>query len=139
MTREEAVGQVLDGVDADLGACTAIRDLLERQFQAALRHHGAELAALSEELMPQLEAMEARRLQRVQLVRALGGAGATMDTWFASLDEQRRGGAQARWQRLEDLVRACKEATVRNQSLMAEQHSTMQRVLHGEEQTYAPA
>jgi len=35
-------------------------------------------------------------------------------------------------------VRACKDATLRNGQLLAEQHGIMQRVLHGEEQLYAP-
>jgi len=139
MTREQAVGRVLDDIHADLGACATIRDLLERQFSAALRHRGAELSALSELLMPQLDAMEARRQQRVQLVRALCGEQATMDDLFGGLDERRRKLARANWEHLEQLVADCKQATIRNQYLMAEQHSTMQRVLHGDDQTYAPA
>jgi flagella synthesis protein FlgN len=121
-----------------LGSSSTIRDLLERQFQAALRHRGAELTALAEELMPQLDAMEQRRQQRVQLVRALFGQEATMDQLFGSLPDAQRAGAAAAWEQLEQLVRDCKQATTRNASLMAEQHSVMQRLLHGEDQTYAP-
>lgn len=138
MTRDQALSRLLDGIQDDLGACTTIRDLLEQQFQAALRHRGAELAALAEDLMPQLEGMEARRQQRVQLVRALFGQQAGMDDLFAALPGERRDGAMAAWTQLETLVRDCKSATTRNAGLMAEQHSTMQRLLHGEDQTYAP-
>jgi flagella synthesis protein FlgN len=138
MTRDQALGRLLDGIQADLGSGSTIRDLLERQFQAALRHRGAELTALAEELMPQLDAMEQRRQQRVQLVRALFGQDATMDQLFFGLPDARRAGALASWERLEQLVRDCKQATTRNASLMAEQHSVMQRLLHGEDQTYAP-
>jgi flagella synthesis protein FlgN len=138
MTRDQAVTRLLSGIHADLDACTAIRDLLERQFHAAVRHRSAELATLGEALTPQLDAMEARRLQRVQLVRALFGAQATMDDLFASLAAPQRARTQAEWAQLERLVSECKEATGRNGYLMAEQYSTMQRVLHGDEQTYAP-
>jgi flagellar biosynthesis protein FlgN len=138
MTRDQAVARLLDGIEADLGACGSIRDLLERQFQAAMRHRGAELAALAEELTPQLESMEQRRQQRVQLVRALLGADATMDKLFAKLDDGRGDAARAAWRQLEQLVRDCKDATARNGHLMAEQYSVMQRLLHGEDETYAP-
>jgi flagellar biosynthesis protein FlgN len=138
MTRDQAVERLLDGVQDDMKACAAVRALLERQFQAALRHRGAELTALADELMPQLDAMEARRQQRVQLVRALFGADATMDALFASLAAPQRSAASAAWDQLEQLVRDCKQATTRNGNLMAEQYSVMQRLLHGEDDTYAP-
>jgi len=138
LTRDQAVARLLDGIDADLGACGTIRDLLESQFQAALRHRGAELAALAERLTPELDAMEQRRQQRVQLVRALLGPQATMDDLFGSLPGSLRTRGQTGWDRLEALVRDCKQATVRNGNLMAEQFTIMQRLLHGEDDTYAP-
>lgn len=138
MTRDQAVARLLDGVQDDMTSCTAVRALLERQFQAALRHRGAELAQLAGELTPQLDAMEARRQQRVQMVRALFGVNATMDALFASLGAPQRSAASAAWEQLEQLVRDCKQATTRNGNLMAEQYSVMQRLLHGEDDTYAP-
>jgi flagella synthesis protein FlgN len=138
MTRDQAVTRLLDGVQADLGACGTIRDLLERQFKAALRHRGAELAELAGQLTPELEAMEQRRQQRVQLVRALLGPQATMDDLFGSLPASLRTRGQTDWGKLEALVRDCKQATTRNGNLMAEQFTIMQRLLHGEDDTYAP-
>ena len=138
MTRDQAVARLLDGIQADLGACGAIRDLLEHQFQAALRHRGAELSTLAAQLTPELDAMEQRRLQRVQLVRALLGPQATMDDLFGSLPALLRTRGQAAWEQLEALVRDCKQATARNGNLMAEQFTIMQRLLHGEDDTYAP-
>jgi len=138
ITRDQAVSRLLDGIQDDLQACGAVHELLERQFQAALRHDGAELATLAAELMPQLDAMEARRTQRVQLVRALFGLDATMDQLFASLAAPQRHAAGAAWAQLERLVRDCKAATARNGNLMADQYSVMQRLLHGEDHTYAP-
>jgi flagella synthesis protein FlgN len=35
-------------------------------------------------------------------------------------------------------VRACQQVTTRNSALLADQFTVMQRVLHGEEQVYAP-
>jgi flagella synthesis protein FlgN len=138
LTRDQAVTRLLDGIQDDLQACAVIRDLLERQFQAALRHRGLELGVLAEELMPQLDAMEQRRQQRVQLVRALHGAAAGMDDLMNALPAEKRSGAAADWERLEWLVRDCKQATTRNGNLMADQYTVMQRVLHGEDQLYAP-
>jgi flagella synthesis protein FlgN len=137
LTRDQAVSRLLDGIQADLQACAVIRALLERQFQAALRHSAAELGELAEQLMPQLDAMEQRRQQRVQLVRALHGAAATMDDLLKGLPLAQRGSAGADWAHLEQLVLDCKQATARNGSLMADQYSVMQRVLHGEDQLYA--
>lgn len=138
MTRDQAVARLLDGIQDDMQACGDVHALLERQFQAALRHRAAELSSVAEELMPRLDAMEERRKQRVQLVRALFGPEATMDRLFASLDAPRRDAASAAWAQLERLVRNCKQASTRNGNLMADQYSVMQRLLHGEDDTYAP-
>jgi flagella synthesis protein FlgN len=138
MTRQQAVAALADGVDQDLVAANAIHALLERQFQAALRHQGAELAALAEELTPALDAMDARRKQRVALVRALNGIDATMAGFIAAQPEPGRARLAAAWLQLERLVVACKSATTRNGNLLAEQFTVMQRVLHGGDGTYAP-
>jgi len=138
MTRQQAVQALADGVQLDLEAARAILALLERQFQAALRHKGGELAALAEELTPALDAMDARRRQRVALVRALHGVEGTMTQFIAAQPEPGRARLAAAWTELERLVVACKTATTRNGNLLADQFTTMQRVLHGEDQTYAP-
>jgi flagella synthesis protein FlgN len=138
LTRQQANTLLLEGVNLDVQEAAAIHAKLEQQFEAAVRHRSAELGALAEGLEPLLEAMEARRQQRLQLVRALLGPEATMADYSASLAPQARAGFDAAWNALENLVRACKEATVRNGQLLAEQYSVMQRVLHGEEQIYAP-
>jgi flagella synthesis protein FlgN len=138
MTRPQAVAALADGVGQDLDAARAILALLEQQFQAALRHQGAQLAALAAELTPALDAMEARRQQRVSLVRALAGAEATMAGFITAQAEPLRAQLAAAWSELETLVVKCKAATVRNTDLMADQFMLMQRVLHGEDQVYAP-
>ena len=138
LTRTQANALLLDGVQRDLHEAAAIHALLERQFEAAVRHRSAELTALADDLAPLLEAMEGRRQQRLQLVRALLGAQATMEQYIASLVADARATFEAAWAELETIVRACKEATTRNGQLLAEQYSVMQRVLHGEDAIYAP-
>ncbi len=138
MTRQQANLLLADGVQADVRDSAEVLALLERQFEAALRHRSSELTGLAERLTPLLDAMEARRQQRVALVRALLGEGAGMAGFIASLSEPARGALAAAWSDLESTVQACKAATSRNGGLLAEQYSVMQRVLHGEDDTYAP-
>jgi flagella synthesis protein FlgN len=138
MTRQQAASALAEGVEQDLLAATTIHALLERQFQAALRHQGAELGALAEELTPALDTMDARRKQRVALVRALQGPEGTMAGFIAAQAEPGRAKLAAAWSELERLVVACKSATTRNGNLLAEQFTTMQRVLHNSDGTYAP-
>jgi flagella synthesis protein FlgN len=138
ITREQANARLAEGVHADLAATAEIFNLLDSQFEAAVRHQGPQLAALAAQLEPALEAMEARRVQRVALVRALHGEEASMATMIEALGEPARARMAADWAELEQRVRACKQATARNSALLAEQYSVMQRVLHGEDGTYAP-
>mgnify|MGYP000524715247 FL=1 len=138
MTRDQAVAKLADGIQADLAASNTMLELLERQFDAALRHRSAQLAELAEQLMPALEAMEQRRLQRVALVRALLGPEGDMAQLIASLAAPGRAAFAADWQALEQMVLECKRLNARNSALLTEQFSIMQRVLVGEEDTYAP-
>lgn len=138
LTRQQANLLLADGVQADVRDSAEVLALLERQFEAALRHRSSELTGLAERLTPLLDAMEARRQQRVSLVRALLGERGTMGDYIAGLAEPARGALAAAWSDLESTVQACKAATTRNGSLLAEQYTVMQRVLHGEDDTYAP-
>lgn len=138
MTRDQAVAKLAAGLKDDLAACATLLDLLERQFNAALRRRGAELAELAAQLMPALDAMEQRRLQRVALVRALLGPEGDMARLIAGLPSGAKDALAADWETLERMVAECKRLNVRNGALMTEQYSIMQRVLHGEEHTYAP-
>ncbi|NML63315.1 flagellar protein FlgN [Massilia sp. RP-1-19] len=138
MTRDEAVAKLAAGIQADLAASTSMLELLERQFDAALRHRSADLAELAELLMPALEAMEQRRLQRVSLVRALLGPEGDMAKLIAGLAAPGRAALANDWHALEQMVLECKRLNARNSALLTEQYSIMQRVLHGEEEIYAP-
>mgnify|MGYP000453944823 CR=1 FL=1 len=138
MTRDQAVAKLAAGIQADLAASTTLLELLERQFDAALRHRSAQLGELAEQLMPALEAMEQRRVQRVALVRALLGPDGDMAKLIATMAAPRRAALAADWHALEQMVLECKRLNARNSALLTEQFSIMQRVLHGEEQIYAP-
>lgn len=138
ITRQQAANLLATGVEHDLRDIHAIHALLDKQFEAAVRHRTAELTELAEQLTPLLDTMESRRQQRVKLVRALLGQRATMTDYIASLAPEAQSKLAAGWRELEALVAACKQATLRNGTLLAEQHSIMERVLHGEEHTYAP-
>jgi len=138
LTRQQANALLTNGVQLDLREAGAVHALLEQQFDAAVRHRSAELSTLAEQLEPLLEGMDARRKQRVSLVRALLGPQGTMNDYFATLQPAPRTALESAWGELERIVRDCKNATLRNGSLLAEQYSVMERVLHGEEQIYAP-
>jgi flagellar biosynthesis protein FlgN len=138
MTRDQALQRVQDGVGDDLDACHSLLGLLEQQFAAALHHRSARLTELAGEITPILESMEQRRVQRVALVRSLLGPGASMEQLIATLPAQAREALATGWRRLESLVVACKDKNSRNSALLADQFCIMQRVLHGEDQIYAP-
>lgn len=138
MTRDQAMAKLAAGIEADLAASNTLLELLERQFDAALRHQSAQLAELAGLLMPALEAMEQRRVQRVSLVRALLGPDGDMAKLIASVAAPVRARLAADWHALEQMVLECKRLNARNSALLTEQYSIMQRVLHGEEGIYAP-
>jgi flagella synthesis protein FlgN len=138
MTRDQAVAKLAAGIKADLAECATLLDLLGQQFDAAVRHQGARLAGLAEQLMPSLDAMEQRRVQRVALVRALHGPDADMAQLIAGLAPAARAPLAADWDALTESVLECKRLNTRNSMLLTDQFSVMQRVLHGEDQTYAP-
>ena len=138
ITRQEAVRRVLLGIADDQEGYTALLALLEEQFHASLHHQSARLTALADQVVAAVEQLDARRRQRVSLVTALLGPKAEMAQLFALLQEDARRKAQADWSALEQMVLECKRLNSRNSELLTEQYSIMQRVLHGEEDTYAP-
>ncbi|WP_298412502.1 flagellar export chaperone FlgN [Janthinobacterium sp.] len=138
ITRQEAVRRVLQGMADDSVGYAALQTLLEEQFQATLQHQSTRLTALAEQVIAAVEPLDARRRQRVSLVTALLGPQGDMPQLFALLQEDARSKAEAEWVALEQMVLECKRLNARNSDLLTEQYSIMQRVLHGEEDTYAP-
>jgi flagellar biosynthesis protein FlgN len=138
ITRQEAVRRVLQGMADDSVGYAALQTLLEEQFQATLQHQSTRLTALADRVVAAVEPLDARRRQRVSLVTALLGPQGDMPQLFALLQENARSKAEADWAALEQRVLECKRLNARNSDLLTEQYSIMQRVLHGEEDTYAP-
>jgi flagella synthesis protein FlgN len=139
MSRGRALAELVRGVEQDGQAYGALRDLLEQQFRAALRHDSAALATLADRILALVGEIDGRRQQRESLCAVAAGARARMDDIVPLLPEAARGAFAAAWKGLESQVRECKELNSRNGRLMTEQHAVMQRVLHGEMDTYAPA
>lgn len=138
-TRQDAMRALLHGVAADLQAYPQLHELLEQQFDGAVRHQSERLTALAEAITALVDGMEARRAERVALVQRLLGPHGTMAQAFALLKNPARERMEADWRALEHSVRECKRLGKRNSDLLVEQYTIMQRVLHGEEQIYAPA
>jgi flagella synthesis protein FlgN len=139
LTRQDAMRQLLDGMAQDLVAYQGLKDLLGRQFEAAIRHRTTELGTVAEAISTLVDELQARRQHRVALVQRLVGPAAGMLQAFALLKNAGRERMEADWKTLEQSVIECKRLSKRNSDLMVEQYSIMQRVLHGEEQIYAPA
>jgi len=139
MSRQDAMRLLLQGVAADLLAYPALADLLEQQFQGAVRHQSERLEQLAAAILALVEAIELRRQQRVSLVQQLLGPAGTMAQAFALLKSAARARMETDWSTLERLVLECKRLAKRNSDLLVEQYTIMQRVLHGEERLYEPA
>ncbi|MDO8040543.1 MULTISPECIES: flagellar export chaperone FlgN [unclassified Janthinobacterium] len=138
ITRQEAMRRVLQGMKDDSIGYAALQTVLEEQFQATLHHQSAQLTALADQVIAAVEPLDARRRQRVSLVTALLGPQGDMPQLFALLQDDARATAERDWAALEQMVLECKRLNARNSDLLTEQYSIMQRVLHGEEDTYAP-
>lgn len=130
---------LIDGVAADTVDYAGLQQLLDEQFDAALRHGNARLAELAEQIGTLCDALEVRRQQRVELAERLLGPAARMSAVFPLMKGAARGALEANWQSLQARVIECQRLGKRNSDLLMDQFSLMQRVLHGEEQLYAPA
>ena len=137
--RQEAMKRLLQGVAEDMQAYPQLAVLLEQQFEGAIKHQHARLAELADGISALVDSMQLRREQRVALVQRLLGPTGTMAQAFALLKNAARERMETDWRTLEQMVIECKRLGKRNSDLLVEQYSIMQRVLHGEEQIYAPA
>jgi flagella synthesis protein FlgN len=137
----EALGLMLRDLHADRAGYARLRDLLEAQFQAALRHRVETLGEVAGQITGLAEELDARSRQRATLLGQLlgpshGGRAAAEPSMAALL--QRLPAAVARtlgtaWLALEQQARECKALNQRNCQLITEQHALMQRVLGVEE------
>lgn len=134
-----AIERVMRGVGEDLRDYGTLEELLEQQFETALRHDAAGIEQIGQRIVELVERMERRRAERVELVGLLAGADGRMAAVVALAGSLRGSQLAAGWRRLRTLAGHCKALNVRNCRLMTDQQTIMQRVLHGEERTYAPA
>jgi flagella synthesis protein FlgN len=131
--------QLREGLSQDLNAYGALRELLERQFQAALRHQAEEIAALSAGILAQAAEIDAHRSHRRELLTALLGR-AGQPTLRALLDRLPPAAGEpllALRQGIERALAECKAMNARNAQLITEQQALMQRLLGREEHIYA--
>lgn len=129
---------LLDGVQADLQSYQHMLDLIAQQFEAAIRHQSERLGEIAKEIGALVDVLEARRVQRVDLATRLVGPQPSMEQVFTLLKPEARARLEADWAVLEGMVQAAREMGRRNADLLAEQYTIMQRVLHGDDQTYEP-
>lgn len=137
--RQKAMSQLIRGVSDDLADYGRLQALLEQQFDAALRHQSVRLGELAAAITPLCETLELRRQQRVALAVLLLGPEPEMRRLFVLLEGRARARLEANWASLEAMVCESKRLGKRTSDLLLGQFSIMQRVLHGEEHTYAPA
>jgi flagellar biosynthesis protein FlgN len=138
LSRQDAMRMLLDGIAADLQAYQQLLDLIAQQFEAAIRHQSVRLGEIAQDIGALVDVLEARRAQRVELAVRLAGPQPTMEQVFTLLKPEARTRLEADWAQLEGLVRTAREMGRRNAELLAEQYTIMQRVLHGDDQTYEP-
>jgi flagella synthesis protein FlgN len=129
---------LLDGIKADLQTYQHMLDLIAQQFEAAVRHQSERLGDIAKEIGALVDVLEARRAQRVELATRLTGPTPSMEQVFALLKPEPRARLEADWAQLEAMVQTAREMGRRNADLLAEQYTIMQRVLHGDDQTYEP-
>lgn len=130
--------ELLEGVAADRQSYQQMLLLIEQQFEAALRHQSERLGQLAQDIGALVDVLEARRARRVALATLLVGDPPSMAQVMALLKDEPRARLEADWAELEGMVQAARELGRRNAELLAEQYTIMQRVLHGDDQTYAP-
>jgi flagella synthesis protein FlgN len=138
MTRGRVLADIVRGVEADRQAYGVLRGLLEEQFGAVVRHDAAALGTLAGRVTALVADIEGRREEREAGCASLAGAGSRLEAILPLLPAASRHAFVAAWRELEAQVRECKVLNARNGHLMTEQHQIMQRVLHGEVDTYAP-
>ncbi|MGW8392929.1 flagellar export chaperone FlgN [Pseudoduganella sp. HUAS MS19] len=129
---------LLDGIKADLQSYQHMLDLIAQQFEAAIRHQSERLGEIAKEIGALVDVLEARRAQRVDLATRLVGPQPSMEQVFTLLKPEARARLEADWAQLEGMVQTAREMGRRNADLLAEQYTIMQRVLHGDDQTYEP-
>ncbi|HEY0942961.1 MAG TPA: flagellar export chaperone FlgN [Steroidobacter sp.] len=142
MTAREALSRLIKGVHADLGDYRTLRELLDAQFEAALKHRTAVISDVAERITQLTAQLEQRRVERLALAKVLLGkkANLTISAVAARLPANVRTAFDQWWQTLEKQVQECKRLNQRNCDLLMNQQEILRRVMQaGGGDTYAPA
>ncbi|WP_343629960.1 flagellar protein FlgN [Roseateles sp.] len=134
----EMLRQLSIGLTADLHGYAALRELLERQFYAALSHDAEAINALSAAILAQAAELDAQRARRRELLVALLGRAARPDlrTLIAKLPAATGEPLLALRRALDQALSECKALNLRNAQLITEQQALMQQLLGREEHVY---
>jgi len=135
----EALAALLRDLQADCAAYGRLRELLEAQFQAALRHQAEPLQRLADEIVVLVDELDAHTRMRGLLLRKLLGSqcDASMSRLLSRLPTTAAQALGDIWATLEGQVRECKALNQRNCQLITEQQALMRRVMGVEEGLYA--
>jgi flagella synthesis protein FlgN len=138
--RRECVA-FLELVRDDQSDFQAMRDLLQAQFDAALRHDPVRVAAVCESISALTERITQRGHERLALARRISGADghAAYEMVQQALPHGVRATVKQWYTDLQAMVTECQRLNARNCDLLMGQYEIMQRVLNDEVHTYAPA
>ncbi len=147
MTYVEAVRRLVDGMRADASDYERLRELLDLQFHAALRHSTEDLSDLATRITALTEVLDGRRRERLALARLLVGGRpqpgrsktVSIEAVAARMPAATRVTFETEWSALESRVRECKQLNTRNCRLLMGQFEIMQRLMATDVHTYAPA
>lgn len=148
MKQRSALQKLFQGMRADVEDYRRLRELLEEQFEAIVRHRAEQVRDVVGRISDLASTLDARRRERVELARRLTPAGQRPSIVLiaAKLQGASRVAFDECWTSLEALARECKQLNERNCHVLMEQHEIMRRVLaqvarghSAEADTYAPA
>ncbi|MFH5254427.1 flagellar export chaperone FlgN [Burkholderia semiarida] len=133
--------RLVDDLRQDLIAYRKLEQMLDVQFEAALRLDAESLRAIAKAIGTEVGALAARRDARLTYVGEQSSSAARMaDAIFPGPGrELQRAALIGRCGEIDALIRACKVRASRNSQLLATQFESMQRLLNGERHTYVPA
>ncbi len=151
MAQSSPLQRILAGVRDDLSDYRRLRELLDAQFAAALRHRADEIRDAVRGILELTAALEGRRRERVRLVEEVLAAertasgnskrptpGPSLLGISACLPAAMRANFDACCGKLEQLVRECKRRNRRNCHVLTAQQEVMRQVLNPGAGIYAP-
>lgn len=136
LTERQRWADIARGMQQDLAAYAGLRDLLQTQFHAALRHDAAAMEEVARQIAAQVQQLDGTRQQRSLHARALlpAGAALSMTALFSLLQPPLQQQLQALWAQLQVRVQECKACNLRNCQLILEQAEVMRSVIAGSSQ-----